>query len=236
MYIGARESERVGRSEELRGGQRGSKGDAGRGGSVCIGAIAGREDVEAGRVGRGPRGSRERRRGGMDTRGEETAYVAWDGEGAGREVGGDRRGRAGRGREEGGREGGRRREGLGRREEEEKERGGVREEGDRDARARWEGRERRCIGIRKGMGARAHACACVHACARACVGERWRACTRGEKGPPLLSSTLLPLPLGKRAAARYTCERLCTQAWERWRACTHPRARVCTRVHARACA
>ena len=56
MYIGARESKRVGRSEELRGGQRGSKGDAGRGGSVCIGAIAGREEVEAGRVGRGPRG------------------------------------------------------------------------------------------------------------------------------------------------------------------------------------
>ena len=29
------------------------------------------------------------------------------------------------------------------------------------------------------MGVRAHACTCVHACSRACVGEGWR----GRRGP-----------------------------------------------------
>ena len=51
VYIGARESERVGRSEGLRGGHRESRGNARRGGAVRTGASAGGEEVEAGRVG-----------------------------------------------------------------------------------------------------------------------------------------------------------------------------------------
>ena len=106
MYIGARESERVGRSEELRGGQRGSKGDAGRGGSVCIGAIAGREEVEAGRVGRGPRGRGGRRRGGMERRGGEAAEHGVERGRGGKEAGIEGEGRVGGGRKGSGKEGG----------------------------------------------------------------------------------------------------------------------------------
>ena len=70
----------------------------------------------------------------------------------------------------------------------------MREEGDRDERARWEGREGRCIGIR--------VWACVHTRARVCtrvrgrvwasVGVRAHVCTRV-----------------------HACARVCTQAWER---------------------
>ena len=140
VYIEARERERVGRSEGQRGGQSESKGIARRGVSVCIGASAGWEEVEADRVVRWPRG----RAGGeeVEWRGGEGRMrsMGWRGDGRGM-----RRGSKGRGGSWAGGEGAvgedGEEEGWGGEGKREEEGGGVREKADRDEIARWEGRE-----------------------------------------------------------------------------------------------